>query len=225
MDLSYKEIARMIDLSAVRAEQGDAAIAALAETARRCGVGGVHSLPAYIPLLHSLLEDAPEISIGAPVGFPSGGQTRRIKAAEAQELVAMGCAEVDMVANIGKLISGSWGEVLEEIRGVVAVVEGRTVRVILECHYLNADQIRRGCDLSITGGARYVKTGTGWAPSGATRENVALIKAHVGEAIGIKAAGGIRTRDTLVELYRLGATRFGIGLSSAEKILDEARDY
>jgi deoxyribose-phosphate aldolase len=96
------------------------------------------------------------------------------------------------------------------------------VKVILECYYLDDDQIRRGCDLAIAAGARYVKTGTGWAPGGATLENIALIKAHVGDAIGIKAAGGIRSLATLLEMYRLGARRFGIGLSAIGKVLEGA---
>jgi deoxyribose-phosphate aldolase len=222
MDLTYDAIVKMIDLSAVRAEHGEAEIDLLAETARRYRVGSVHALPAFVPRLMARLGDAPEMIVGAPVGFPSGGQTARIKAAEARELVEMGCAEIDMVINIGKLRSGYDGEVLDEMGAVIAAAEGRPVKVILECYYLDDDQIRRGCDLAIAAGARYVKTGTGWAPGGATLENIALIKAHVGDAIGIKAAGGIRSLATLLEMYRLGARRFGIGLSAIGKVLEGA---
>jgi deoxyribose-phosphate aldolase len=93
--------------------------------------------------------------------------------------------------------------------------------VILECHYLSDDEIRRGCELCVEAGAAFVKTSTGWAPTGATPENVALIKSCVGDAIGVKAAGGIRELDTLMEMYRLGARRFGLGLRSAVQILEQ----
>ena len=222
MSLSFNSLAQMIDLSAVRAEHDDAAVTALASAARQYQVCSVHTLPAYIPLIRALLQDVPQIGIGAPVGFPSGGQTTRIKAAEARELIALGCSEIDMVTNIGKLLSGRYAELLDEMRAVVEAAGGHMVKVILECHYLNPDQIRRGCDLAIAAGAAYVKTGTGWAPTGATPENIALIKAHVGDAIGIKAAGGIRSLAVLLEMHRLGARRFGLGLTTGTAILEEA---
>jgi deoxyribose-phosphate aldolase len=95
------------------------------------------------------------------------------------------------------------------------------VKVILECHYLSENQIRKGCELCIEAGASFVKTSTGWAPTGATLKNVAQIKSCVGEALAIKAAGGIRDLDTVMEMYRLGVRRFGIGLSSAIRIFGE----
>jgi deoxyribose-phosphate aldolase len=104
---------------------------------------------------------------------------------------------------------------------VVGVAGDAPVKVILECHYLSDDQIRAGCELCIQAGASFVKTSTGWAPTGATLENLALIKSCVGDAIAIKAAGGIRSLDMVMEMYRLGARRFGIGLSSAIRIFEE----
>jgi deoxyribose-phosphate aldolase len=168
-----------------------------------------------------LLIEGPDIQIVGAVGFPSGGNTTRIKVAEAKELLEMGCSELDMVINVGLLRSGTYQHVLDDMRAVVDVADGAPVKAILECHYLSNEQIRRGCELCIKAGASYVKTSTGWAPTGATLENVALIKSCVGDAIAIKAAGGIRDLDTLLEMYRLGARRFGIGLSSAMGILEE----
>ena len=133
----------------------------------------------------------------------------------------MGCDELDMVINVGLLRSGQYQRVLDDIRGVVEVAGTAPVKVILECHYLSDEQIRRGCELCIEAGAAFVKTSTGWAPTGATLENVALIKSCVGDAIGIKAAGGIRGLETLIEMYRRGARRFGIGLSTATRIFEE----
>jgi len=222
MNLTGNEIARMVDLSAVKAEDSEQTIENLVSNARKYHCHLVTTLPSQTPLAWQLLRDEPEIGVGGNIGFPSGGQTTGIKVAETRELIEMGCTELDMAINIGKLVSGCYDEVLQDIQGVVDAAEGTLLKVILECHYLSEDQIRKACDLSIGAGADFVKTGTGWAPSGATLENVRLIKSHVGDAIAIKASGGIRTLDTLLEMYRLGARRFGIGLGWAVKILDQA---
>jgi deoxyribose-phosphate aldolase len=226
MTLSNLQIAQMIDLSAVHAEDDEQSIRELVDTACQYHCHLVTTLPSQTLLVKSLLLEAGSIGssilVGGNVGFPSGGQSSRIKIAETRELVHLGCDEIDMVINIAWLLSGRNDYVLRDIHGVVdtakETVPGTLVKVILECHHLNADQIRRGCDLCIEAGAEFVKTGTGWAPSGATLENIALIKAHVGSAIAIKASGGIRNMETLLEMYRLGAIRFGIGLRGIKQI-------
>jgi deoxyribose-phosphate aldolase len=226
MVLSDLEIAQMIDLSAVRAEDDERSMQALVAAACQYHCHLVTVLPSQTMLVKALLRDAGQagspILVGGNVGFPSGGQSTRIKAAETRELVHMGCGEIDMVINIAWLLSGRDDYVLQDILGVVdiakEIVPGTLVKVILECHHLNADQIRRGCDLCIEAGADFVKTGTGWMPTGVTPENIALIKAHVGGAIAIQASGGIGDKDTLLEMHHLGATRFGIGLHRIERI-------
>ena len=112
----------------------------------------------------------------------------------------------------------------DEIKAVVEAANGLPVKVILECHYLNDDEIRKGCELCVAANVAFVKTGTGWAPSGATPENIALMKSCVGDAIRVKAAGGVRDLATLAELYRRGARRFGLGLKSAINIFDECAE-
>ena len=220
MTLDIREIARMIDLSAVRPDTDEAEIRALAEMAKKYRCICVTTLPGYTPLIKRLLSDEPDIRISGNVSFPSGGATSAMKVAEAVELLQMGCDELDMVINLGLLRSGQYQRVLDDIRGVVEVAGRAPVKVILECHYLTDDEIRRACELCIQAGAAFVKTGTGWAPTGATLENITLIKSCVGDAIGIKASGGIRERETLVEMYRRGARRFGIGLRSAPRIFE-----
>jgi deoxyribose-phosphate aldolase len=230
MSLSNFEIAQRIDLSAVHAEDDEPTIRALVNAACKYQCHLVTILPSQTLLVKALLSDAGQngssILVGGNVGFPSGGQSTPIKAAETRELVTMGCGEIDMVINIAWLLSGRDDTVLQDIRGVVEtakeIVPGTVVKVILECHHLNADQIRRGCDLCVDAGADFVKTGTGWAPTGATLENIALIKAHVGNAIAIKASGGIRNKETLLEMHRLGAIRFGVGLRWIDDILTKA---
>jgi deoxyribose-phosphate aldolase len=220
--LTSAEIAQLIDLSAVRAQDDDNYIRSLVECAKKYRCISIFPLPSRIPFVKEMLGTFPEIIIGGAVGFPSGGNTTSTKVHEAVEQVQMGVGELDVVINIGKLISGRYTEVTQDIRAVVDVAGNIPVKVILECHYLNETQIRKGCDACIEARAAWVKTGTGWAPTGATYENVTLIKSHVGNAIGVKAAGGIRDLKTVLEMYRLGVRRFGVGLQSGVKILEQA---
>jgi deoxyribose-phosphate aldolase len=222
MHLTGSGIARMIDLSTVRAEDSDDTIRRLVETACKYRCHLITTLPCQTRLARELLGDESGILIGGNVGFPSGGQTTLIKVAETKELLQAGCREIDMVINLAKLLSGRYDLVLDDIRAVVEAAGDALVKVILECHYLTDDLIRKGCDLCIQAGAEFVKTGTGWAPTGATLENIALIHTHVGDTIRIKASGGIRDVNTLLEMYRRGACRFGIGLRWVETILAEA---
>jgi deoxyribose-phosphate aldolase len=221
VELTPLEISGMIDLSAVRAESDDTAVRALVEGARRYYCGLVTVLPSQTRRVIDLLGDQRTARVGGNVGFPSGGQTTSIKVAETRELRQMGCDEIDMVIDLAALLSGRNADVRQDICAVVDVAAGAPVKVIIECHYLDGSLIKQACDLAIVGGASYVKTGTGWAPTGATLENIALIKAHVGDAIGIKAAGGIRSLETLLAMYWLGARRFGISLRAASLILND----
>ena len=143
-----------------------------------------------------------------------------MKIAEVREHRALGAMELDMVINVGMLRSGRDQHVEDDMRGVVEAAEGTPVKVILEAHYLTDEEIVRGSRIAVRAGAAFVKTGTGWAPTGATLHNVALIKSAVGEAAQIKAAGGVRDLQTVVEMIRLGVTRFGVGAKSGRAILD-----
>uniref|UniRef100_A0A7V3KMR8 Deoxyribose-phosphate aldolase n=1 Tax=candidate division WOR-3 bacterium TaxID=2052148 RepID=A0A7V3KMR8_UNCW3 len=221
MKLTKYEIAQMFDLSAVKANDDESYIRSMVDCARKYRCLAVFSLPSNVPLMKRMLDEDTTVLLGGSVGFPSGGHTTNIKVAEAKELIEMGCRELDMVINIGKLISGRYSEVLDDIKAVIDAANSIPVKVILECHYLNEAQIRKACDLCIEAGASWVKTSTGWAPTGATLENITLIRQHVGNAIGIKAAGGIRDLGTIINLYKRGARRFGLSLQAAQKILDE----
>src|SRR5574340_692077 len=109
------------------------------------------------------------------------------------------------------------------LSGNVGFPDGGHTKAIIECHYLTDDQIRLASELCVQGGAAFVKTGTGWAPTGATVENVRLIKSVVGARAHIKASGGIRSLEAIIDMYRNGATRFGIGLKHAVRILEQCR--
>jgi deoxyribose-phosphate aldolase len=221
MTLTPHALARMMDFSAVRAEVDETEIRELVREAvsRHCIC--VFPMPCYVPLVKQLLAGVPDVGIGGVVGFPSGAVSTATKVAEARQLLAEGATELDMVINVGMLRSGRHDYVADDIRAVVEVAAGTPVKVILEVHYLTDDQICRGSELCVRAGAAFVKTATGWTPTGATVHNVSLIKRTIGNAAAIKAAGGVRDLKTVLELYACGATRFGVSHVAGGKILDE----
>jgi deoxyribose-phosphate aldolase len=221
MKLRVRELARMMDLSAVRTDVDLAEVGRLATAALKYRCACAFVLPCYLPELVIRFHGHPDVGAGGVVGFPSGAHTRAMKVAEAREALAAGAAELDMVLNVGYLRSGLNARVLDEIRAVVEAAGHVPVKVILEAHHLNDEEIVRGSRLAVRAGAAYVKTGTGWAPTGATLHNVRLIKSTVGDAARVKAAGGIRDLQTVVEMIRLGVSRFGVGLVTGVKILEE----
>ncbi|MGQ1785802.1 MULTISPECIES: deoxyribose-phosphate aldolase [unclassified Saccharicrinis] len=213
-------LAKMIDLSCVQANSSIEEIKEVASFAIKYNCICTFALPAHTPLLIDALSDYPDIKVGGVVGFPAGGSTTKIKVLEAKELLGMGVDELDMVINIAWLKSGKYGLVKNDIRSVVEAAKGTPVKVILECHHLNKDEIVTACNLAVEAGVSFVKTGTGWAPTGATLENVKLMKDTVGEACEVKAAGGVRDIETLLAMNKLGTTRFGIGIRTAKSIFE-----
>jgi deoxyribose-phosphate aldolase len=156
------------------------------------------------------------------IGFPHGTTDTTSKAFEAAEAVRNGAHEVDMVINIGWMLSGDLVAVEDDIRQVVnaarSVNDTTCVKVILETAFLSKEQIVKGCELSEAAGADFVKTSTGFAPEGATVENIALMRATVGDRLGVKASGGIRTLEQVEALIAAGASR--VGLSGTAEILN-----
>lgn len=221
MILTVKDIAQMYDLSCVRTNSDESDIKALAECARHYDCGHVSVMQCFIPEIKELLSDRPDIKVVGNVSFPSGSDTTSVKVYQAGEMVAAGCDEIDMVINVGKLRSGRYGEVEEDVKAVVAAAKGLPLKVIIEVSLLNEKEVEKACEICINAGATYVKTGTGWMPKGTTIDDIILIKSIVGDRIKIKASGGIRSLETLVEMYRLGVTRFGVNLRSGKAILDE----
>jgi len=219
---TLREICNMVDISAVQATQGRAEIQAMVAATQEHGFGCIFCLPAWVTFTKALLKDVKGVLLGAPVGYPSGGHHTEIKVAEARLLAAEGCDELDMVLNVGRLRSGDYDEVLHDIRSVVQAVDV-PVKVIIESPYLTDEQKRAACQLCIEGGADWVKTSTGWAPTGATVEDVALLSECAAGKIGVKAAGGIRDLETLVAMYRAGARRFGLGTGSALTMVETYR--
>jgi len=219
--MTSKEIAKMIDVSAVRADSTLSEVCEAADIAIQFGCIAVFALPAHTPYLIDLLTESTVLA-GGVVGFPGGAETTSIKKKTASELTLMGCREIDMVNNIAWLKAGRRDLYEEDVRAVVEATNGLPVKVILECHYLTPGEISRACEWCANAGASWVKTGTGWAPTGATTENVTLMKQTVGTRCGVKAAGGVRDLETLLAMYSCGVRRFGIGGRTARSILEVA---
>lgn len=218
--LSRAELAQKIDYPLLRPEYTVADILAGCARAKEYGVWLVSVKPCYTALTVLTLAGS-GVRTGSVVGFPHGSSVPAVKAAEARCALDAGAVEIDMVINIGALRSGQMDLIEEEIFAVVAGVQGRAlVKVILETCYLTDEQKVLGCQATERAGADFVKTSSGFAPSGATLADVRLMRASVGPTLQVKAAGGIRTLAQLLALHEAGAVRFGT--SSAFVILDES---
>ncbi len=215
------EIARMIDISAVRADSTLDEVRKVADAAKKYSFICAFALPCFTGELVQLLRDRNDIMVGGVSGFPSGADTTDIKVATAKQMLSLGVNEVDMVINIGALKSGRYDLVRDDIRAVVDTCSV-PVKSILEVAYLTDDEIRIASRLAVEAGVAFVKTGTGWANKPTTVETIKLIKSEIGDSAKIKAAGGVRDLSTLLAMVREGCSRFGIGLNSAIKIIQEA---
>ena len=164
-----------------------------------------------------------DVAVGTTIGFPHGNHVTDIKVAEARRALADGATELDMVLRIGALKSGRDADVEADIRAVVEVAHGAgaIVKVIFENAYLTDDEKVRACRLTEAAGADFVKTSTGFAPSGATHEDLALMRASTSPHVQVKAAGGVRTLDALLAVMALGVTR--IGATATATIIDDFR--
>lgn len=217
-----ERIASLIDHTLLRPEATRQQIVKLCEEARRFGFATVCVNPAWVPLCASLLQGTP-VKVCTVVGFPLGATLTDAKRAETEQAVKLGAQEIDMVIQIGALRSGDLDQVYLDIRAVVEAAHrgGAVVKVILEAALLNDEEKMAACTLARLAGAEFVKTSTGFGPSGASVHDVELMRRVVGGEMGIKAAGGIRSFEDFEKMAAAGATR--IGASASVKILEEAR--
>ena len=217
MDLSRADVARMLDLTLLRPEATPDEVVALCVEANELGVGAVCVSPCNVELVKNAVDDG--IVVCTVVGFPSGAVDSRIKAMEASLAVAAGASEIDMVANLGLIKSGDWAGLEADIADVAAAVPNALLKVILETGVLSDAEIVEACRVARSAGADFVKTSTGFHPSGgATVAAVRLMAETVGEDTGIKASGGVRDAATARAMIEAGATR--IGTSGGRAILD-----
>jgi deoxyribose-phosphate aldolase len=210
MKETRSQIASLIDYALLQPTLTDQALIMGCEVARRYSVASVCVQPCQVEATARLLQGSP-VMVSTVIAFPHGAQVTAIKVAEASLAIQHGASELDMVCNIGAVKSGNWDLVASDIAAVVetAAHSHVPVKVILEACYLTDDEKTKVCQLSESAGAAFVKTSTGFAPSGALVEDVRLMRSVVGQRLGVKASGGIRNLESLLTMVDAGATRIG----------------
>lgn len=206
------QVAAMVDHTLLKPEATPADVAALVAEARSLGVLAVCVSPSALPL-----EDTGDLVVATVCGFPSGKHASEVKAAEAARAVADGADEVDMVIDVGTARAGLWDAVRDDVAAVRAAVPApRVLKVIIESAALEDDAVVAACRAAEAAGADFVKTSTGFHPSGgATEHAVRLMAGAVGGRLGVKASGGIRTAEQAAAMVAAGATRLGLSSSAA----------
>jgi deoxyribose-phosphate aldolase len=219
---TYRDVAKTIDHSLLRPELDDAFVDDGCRLAARYDVASVCVKPVDVVRAAAILAGT-DVKVGTVIGFPHGSSVTSTKVFESQRALADGAVELDMVIDIGALRSGRDADVRADIAAVVEVAHaaGAIVKVIFENAYLTDDEKVRACVVSEAAGADFVKTSTGFAPSGATHEDLALMRRSVSPHVQVKAAGGVRTLDALLAVMDLGVTR--VGATATSTILDDFR--
>lgn len=222
MDYTCEDIAKMIDHSLLPVTLTDRDLEQGCRLALEYQCASVCIMPFYLKRCAEILKGS-GVKASTTIGFPHGGHTTAIKVAEARQALLDGCEELDMVVNISKVLSGDWDYVGREVRAIVEIAhaQGGKVKVIFEnCYLQDAHKIRL-CEICAEAGADWVKTSTGFGTSGATLDDVKLMRAHSPASVQVKAAGGIRTLDQLLPFRALGVTR--VGASRTKDILEDCR--
>ena len=218
--ISPEAFAQLIDHTLLKADASADGVEALSREAIAHRFFGVCVNGCRVELAHSLVAEA-GIKVVAVVGFPLGAMEADAKRFETEAAIDSGAHEIDVVLNIGKLKDGNTGYVARELRDVVESADERPVKVILETSLLSLSEKKLACEIAVDAGAAFVKTSTGILGTGATVEDVLLMRATVGAAIGVKASGGIRSLNQALALIDAGANRLGVSASVA--LLKELR--
>ncbi len=207
-------LARTVDHTLIKPEATAAQVEALALEAAELGAFSVCVSPSRLPVTV-----AEGLAVCTVVGFPSGAHESEVKAAEAALAVTRGATEIDMVIDLGSALAGDWGAVEADVAAVRAACGPALLKVILESAALTPEQLEQACRRSEAGGAQYVKTSTGFHPTGgASVEAVRLMRETVGDRLGVKASGGIRDTAAALSMLDAGATR--LGLSGTRAVLE-----
>jgi deoxyribose-phosphate aldolase len=210
----HGDTAKYIDHTLLKAEATQAQVEKLCQEAAEYGFASVCVNSTWVSLCARLLRGTGVI-VCTVAGFPLGATTTETKAFEARQAMEQGACEIDMVINIGRLKSGDYDAVAHDIYHLVRASAPAHVKVIIETCYLTDEEKIKACLLAQEAGAHFVKTSTGFGPSGAKMEDVALMRRIVGEHLGVKAAGGIREYETAVQMIEAGASRIGASASIA----------
>lgn len=217
--MEKSQIAKLIDHTLLKPDATKEQIVRLAEEAKKYHFASVCVNPVWVPQVYEILKET-DVKVCTVIGFPLGATTPETKAFETRNAIENGATEVDMVINIGLLKCGRDDEVEEDIRAVTKAAEGKALtKVIIETCLLTDEEKVRACEIAARAGADFVKTSTGFSTGGATVEDVALMRKTVGDDLGVKASGGVRSLEDLMKMVDAGANR--IGTSSGVKIMEE----
>jgi len=213
------QIAKFIDHTVLKPTAVEADIVATCELALEYSTATVCIRPMDVATAAGLLKGT-DVGVATVIGFPHGTTTTETKVAETHQALKDGATELDMVLNISKLLDRDFDFVFSDIQAVAQACEGKAgLKVIFETCYLTPELIEKACELSEAAGADYVKTSTGFATGGATIEDIRLMRKTVGDRLGVKASGGIRTLDQLIDMVEAGASR--VGMSATESVIAE----
>ena len=220
---TYRDITKMMDHSLLKPTMTDAELRNGCLLARDYDVASVCIKPYAVKVAAEVLAGS-TVAVGTTVGFPHGGHVTTIKVAEAEQAMDDGARELDMVVNIGKVLTGDWNYVGGDILAVVEMAHerGAIVKVIFENCFLDDDQKERLCILCGEVGADFVKTSTGYGDAGATDHDLRLMRHSAPPQVQVKAAGGVRSYERVLAVRALGVTR--IGATATKEILDECRE-
>jgi len=220
-DLTVAEVAKMLDHSLLNPKMTDAELEAGCKWAKEANVASVCIKPYAVHLAKSILKGS-DVKVGTVIGFPQGGHTTEVKVFEAEKAMDDGAQELDMVVNIGKVLSKDWEYVAQDIMAVVDAARDREaiVKVIFENAMIADEHKIELCRICGEVGAHFVKTSTGYGDGGATDADLILMRKHSAPHIQVKAAGGVRDFARLKAVYALGVTR--VGATASPQILAEA---
>lgn len=210
------EYNKLIDNTLLKADATKEQIIALCEESKKYDFKSVCINPDFISLAKENLKGS-DVLICTVIGFPLGSMTTKAKAFEAKDAIEEGADEIDMVINISALKDKNYEYVLNDLKAVREATKGHTLKVILECCLLTKEEIVKACELCVEAKVDFVKTSTGFSLWGAKVEDVKLMRETVGPEMGVKAAGGVRTHEEMLEMVKNGATR--IGTSSGAKLM------
>lgn len=219
--LDIKDLAYVMDPSALAINASYEEMYELVEACKKYDFGCAFTWPAYYPEFSAALKET-NTAFGTSLAFPSGQEPTFIKQKQAEWFMTMDPVEVDMVMNVGWLRSGKFKETAADIRAVRDIIGNVSLKVIIEAMQLNDDEIINACKVCLDAGVDYVKTGSGFSKNPTTLHHVELIKKTIGEQAKLKVAGGVSDLKTLLQMYKRGARRFGIGYRNAVKIMEAA---
>ncbi len=211
------EKSKYIDHTLLKAFATKKEIANLCSEANYYKFASVCVNPYYVSFAHDILKGS-GVNICTVIGFPLGANSSDVKAYETTRAIADGADEVDMVINIGAMKDGDYETVLNDIKAVVKAANGVLTKVIIETCYLTDEEKVKACELAKEAGADFVKTSTGFGTGGATPEDVALMRKTVGPDMGVKASGGVRSKEDFEKVIEAGASR--VGCSAGVKIME-----